>query len=158
MRRPRSCRAGHALIASLGLALTAGPVGAGGLAVFPVKLLDTSHEARDQSADHARRQAMMEQILAEGIDGAVTIGPAAVADACRPETTECLMALARDAGAERALLIVIQKTSTLIIQAFVTVVETETAQMVSSRSLNFRGDNDESWRRAAHFMAADLSP
>ena len=59
-------------------------------------------------------------------------------------------------GADRALFIVAQKTSTLILQLFVNLVDTRTGELIDSRNLNFRGDNDEAWRRAGVFLAGQI--
>ena len=60
-------------------------------------------------------------------------------------------------GAERGLFIVVQKTSTLILQAFASLVDLEGERLVTHTELSFRGDNDESWQKAAHFLAEKLA-
>lgn len=126
-----------------------------GLLIAPVKLLDTSHEARDQSAEHARRQALLADVLAGELQASLL--PAdAVAGACPRETADCLVTLMQDRGAERGLFIVVQKSSTLILQIFASVVDLRAGKLVTHRELNFRGDNDESWRRAGVFLARQL--
>ena len=62
------------------------------LLIAPVKLLDTSHEAQDQSADHARRLALMGAVLAEALPGR-PLTPETVAAACPTETADCLFRL-----------------------------------------------------------------
>lgn len=143
----------------LALLLTLMPLAAAAqpVAILPVKLLDTSHEARDQRADHDQRLALMAEVIAAELGDTVAITPEDVAT-CQPETTECLLALARDKGADQALFIVTQKTSTLILQVFANLVDVRTGAPVLSRNLNFRGDNDDSWRRAARFLARDIRP
>ena len=96
------------------LALAPMPLMAQDLAIPPVKMLDTSREARDQQADHTRRMALMEGILAQELAGQL-VSRQDIAAACPRETTECLVAALRDRGAERGLFIVVQKTSTLIL-------------------------------------------
>ncbi|RNF35821.1 DUF2380 domain-containing protein [Paracoccus methylarcula] len=123
--------------------------------MFPVKLLDTSKEARDQTAEHERRLGILSEVLQAELDGAVTITGETLSD-CEPETTDCLLELARDTGSERAVFVVVQKTSTLILQVFANLVNVETGELIASRDLNFRGDNDEAWRRAGRFLAKQL--
>ena len=142
--------------AALLVMVAASPPAAETLAVFPPKFLDTSHEVRDQSADHMRRLDLLAQVLAEDLAPSLAITGRQVADACDPETTNCLLALARDGGANRSLFVVVQKTSTLIMQVFTTLVDSTNGDLIASPSLNFRGDTDESWRRAAKFLARDL--
>lgn len=133
------------------------------LAIMPVKLLDTSGEATDQRADHERRLALVESALAADMKGSeryratIPVTPEAVAAACPRETAACLIGAARDAGADAALFIVVQKSSTLILQVFAHLVDTETTALVASRELNFRGDTDESWMRMEHFLANQLA-
>lgn len=128
---------------------------ADGVAIFPVKLLDTSKEARDQTAEHERRLGILSEVLQGELDGAVTITGETLAE-CQPETTECLLELARDTGSDQAVFVVVQKTSTLILQVFANLVDVETGELIASRDLNFRGDNDEAWRRAGRFLAKQL--
>lgn len=126
-----------------------------GLAILPVKLLDTSGEFRDQQALHEKRQALLAEAVQDGVEGAVLIDVTAVAS-CQPETTSCLLRLAGDAGADRAVFMVVQKSSTLILQIFANIVDVETGQLIASRSLGFRGDNDEAWLRAGRFLARQM--
>lgn len=138
----------------LALSLPA-PVLAQGLVILPVKLLDTSHEARDQTADHARRLDLMAKVLAQQMPGTL-IARDEVARACPRETTQCLVTLLRDKGATQGLFVVVQKSSTLILQVFASVVDMRDEKLLRHRELNFRGDNDEAWRRAGRFMAGQL--
>ena len=139
----------------LALALLPAIARAEPLLIAPVKLLDTSHEARDQTGDHARRQALLAEVLAAEMPGDL-LPAGAVAQACPRETADCLVTLMRDKGAERGLFIVVQKSSTLILQVFASVVDLKAAKLITHRELNFRGDNDESWRRAGVFLARQL--
>ncbi|MDS9468406.1 DUF2380 domain-containing protein [Paracoccus sp. MBLB3053] len=131
------------------------PVLAEPLMILPVKLLDTSNEAVDQSADHARRQQAFADRLASELSGTV-VSSAEVADACPRETAACLLELLAAKSAERGLFIVVQKTSMLILQVFADLVEVDSQKLISHRELSFRGDNDEGWNRAADFLAGQL--
>lgn len=131
------------------------PALAEGLYILPVKLLDTSNEARDQSAEHARRLGLMAEVLAKELP-AQPIGAERIAASCAGEDPECLLGMLRDEGADRGLFIVVQKTSTLILQVFASVVDSRDQSLIAYREMNFRGDNDEAWRRAAVFLARDL--
>ena len=146
------------------LVLAAGmlPAAADVLALLPVKFLDTSGETADQDAAHQARLAdfgtTLADELAAGQDGSTVarMDAAIVAAACTPETPECLVGLARDHGADRALFVVVLKTSTLIMQGFATVIDTTAETVTAQRDLSFRGDSDDSWTRAARFLARDL--
>lgn len=123
-------------------------------AILPVKMLDTSGEAQDQQADHERRMALLAEVLGKELP-ALLIAPGDLV-ACQPQTTDCLLEATAATGADRALFIVAQKTSTLILQLFVNLVDTRTGELLDSRNLNFRGDNDEAWRRAGLFLAGQI--
>lgn len=127
-----------------------------GLLIAPVKLLDTSHEARDQSADHVRRLALMGSVLAEALPARL-IDSKAVAAACPTETADCLLSFLAGQGGTQGLFVVVQKSSTLILQVFATLVDLGDQRVLVRREMNFRGDNDESWRRAARFLAREIA-
>lgn len=142
------------LVLALFLALP-GTAPAGPLAIMPVKLLDTSHEARDQAADHARRLDLLAEGLARDLSATI-IDRDELTAACPRQTSDCLMQFLRDRGAERGLFVVVQKTSTLILQIFASIVEISDGKLLAHRELNFRGDNDEAWIRAGRFLARQL--
>lgn len=62
----------------------------------------------------------------------------------------------RDHDADQGLFIVVQKSSTLILQAFASLVDVPTGKLILHKEMSFRGDNDEAWRRAGRFMAGQL--
>lgn len=137
------------------LALLPGPALAEGLMVLPVKMLDTSNEAADQSADHARRQQAFAKAMATELSGTL-VAAEDVTAACPRETAKCLLDLLATKSAERGLFIVVQKTSTLILQVFADLVEVDGQKLIAHRELSFRGDNDEGWDRAAQFLGRQL--
>ena len=70
--------------------------------------------------------------------------------------TGALVASARTAGARYLVSGGIQKISTLVQLARLVVLDVETGKPVFDRVFTFRGDNDEAWRRAAHFLARHI--
>lgn len=131
------------------------------LAILPIKLLDTSAEPTDQSADHARRLETMASGLAvhlqeSGLYQTVKVEPDALRLNCRDEAPECLLKLAREGGARLVFVAVVQKSSTLILRIWARIVDAETGKVAFSRDLNFRGDTDEAWRRAEAFLVDQL--
>lgn len=144
------------LLLFLALALLPGPALAGGLMVLPVKMLDTSNEALNQTQDHARRQAAFAEALAAELSGTL-VAADEVRAACPRETARCLLDLLAAKSAERGLFIVVQKTSTLVLQVFADLVEVDSQKLIAHRELSFRGDNDESWDRAARFLGRQLA-
>ncbi|MCF3973087.1 DUF2380 domain-containing protein [Paracoccus salsus] len=145
----------HRLFIPLLIALLPIPALAEQTAILPIKFLDTSGEARDQQDQHQRRLDILAGTLRDELGNAVLIDAASTAT-CQPQTTDCLLALGRDAGGDRTLFVVAQKTSTLILQLFANLVDTESGTLIRSRNLNFRGDNDDAWRRAGRFLAGQM--
>lgn len=149
-----------ALAASIGLAAPAA-LRAETVAILPLRLLDGSgaaHDPRAAQEPHAADDARLAQFgaaLAEALGDATQIPPQALAG-CRPQATDCLLDLARTCGADRALFVVIRKSATPILQVFATLVELADGRVRASPNLAFRGDSDESWRRAARFLARQL--
>lgn len=145
-------------VACVAAALAATPAAAASarVAVFDVRFFDTSNEPVDQTADHARRaEAATRQLRERLSEGGAVEAVAPKLDACSEETPECVFARARGAGAGKALTVVVHKSSSLIVQAWLRLVDLETNRVVVSRDVNFRGDSDESWRRAFGFLARE---
>ena len=144
------------------LALTL-PLAAGAqthrVAVMPIKFLDTSHEPRDQRRQHEARLALMLSVLKDemAVGEVVEITPPQVSAACPDESPECLLQLVAAQGGDQAIFVTVLKTSTLIMQIYVQVMDVRESRLVLRRDLSFRGDNDESWRRAARFLADVLT-
>ena len=67
-----------------------------------------------------------------------------------------LFAAAHQAGARLLLYGGIQKVSTLIQQAKAEAVDVDANKLVFDRLLTFRGDTDESWAHAEHFLAREF--
>jgi len=63
---------------------------------------------------------------------------------------------ARQSGARLLLYGGIHKMSTLVQFGKAQVADLETDQLVYDRTISFRGDDDNAWKRAAEFVADDL--
>lgn len=155
--------ASHALaLAVTACAPAAAAADRGAIAILPFKLLDTSSEPVDQRADHDRRLKAMGEALRRELRGPGTFAGTSLMDAgaiarsCPTETPDCLFGAARAEGAQFALFGALHKSSTLIMQLFLTVVEVDSRDVVVSREFNFRGDNDESWMRAKDFLVREI--
>lgn len=136
------------------------PAHATTLGVMPVKMLDTSGEVADQSVAHNTRivaiKKALEHDLADRYSKVVMIPARDVAAVCPVEDPQCLLDAAAAAGADKALFVSIVKTSTLIMRMYVQIVDVPQRAVTQKRELNFRGDNDESWRRAERFLVRNL--
>ena len=109
----------------------------------------------DEETDASRRLALLAAELAAKMPGTL-VASDAVAAACPQESAECLVGMLQGQGAEQGLFVVVQKSSTLILQAFASLVDVKSGQLILHKELSFRGDNDEAWRRAGGFMADQL--
>ena len=129
--------------------------------ILPFRLLDTSAEPKDQNAEHARRLRTLAADVASDLSSVslyqtIMLEEEDVRRTCASETTDCLLSAARARGADIVFFGVVHKSSTLILQIWARFADARTGQVLFSRELNFRGDNDESWRRAAQFLSAQI--
>jgi hypothetical protein len=156
----RFARHGLALVGLIiGSGLAASPSSAApekrGVAIQDFTYFDTSGEPIDQTAAHQRRlQAFMTAIRrdVEAEDG-LRLAPLSCNSPCAGDD------LARAASAAGATILVvggIQKMSTLVQLAKVTVIEIGPGRLVFDRRYTFRGDNDEAWVRAEAFVSRDV--
>ncbi|SMF16779.1 Protein of unknown function [Tistlia consotensis] len=156
-----------ALLAALAL-LTAAVMGSPGsaagaalrVAVADFDYSDTSGEPRDQAAEHAARvgafAGILRQSLAEGGYSVVPLGCPESACSVGSLGPDALVAAARKAGARFLVYGGIHKMSTLIQWGKVQAVDLERDKLVLDRSITFRGDTDEAFRRAAGFVVQEL--
>jgi hypothetical protein len=130
------------------------------LAVVGFNFVDTSAEAKDQSAAHATRlAALMETLevkLAEGGKLRVTALPCTPAPCTAEPDIDGAVEAARKAGADWVLLGSVRKMSTLILEMPVQVIDLESDKTLYGRALSFRGDTDDAWQHAARFLAREL--
>ena len=111
-------------------------------------------EARLAMASQRLRAAVIRNELYDVIDSAP------VAQLIRTEAARqsllrcngCELDIARKAGADRILLAWVQKTSNLILNMNIEVRDAETGQVVLARSVDLRGNTDQSWQRGIDFM------
>jgi hypothetical protein len=115
-------------------------------------------EARLAMVSQRLRKALIEEDLYDVIDSAP------VAELIRTEAARqsllrcngCELDIARKAGADRVLLAWVQKVSNLILNINVKVLDAETGQVVLAKSVDLRGNNDQSWQRGIDFMVRDM--
>ena len=128
------------LIVPLGLAALCGAVHvASAAAPIPVAVaafsyVDTSGEPHDQKALHAARLAAFEHVLRDELAASGRF---------------------RLTGRAQARLLVtggVHKMSTLVQWVQVDVVDANNGVRLASRTLTFRGDSDDAWAHAAHYV------
>jgi hypothetical protein len=133
----------------------------GTLLILPVSLTDTSGEVRDQAADHARRRALVASEAAASLPTggawrADILSQAVLDAACPGADSECVLRLARNRGAARILLVEAFKTSTLILEARMSLIDAGENKALLRRFVSFRGDTDDSWRRLGRFLGQQV--
>jgi hypothetical protein len=134
-------------------------------AIFPVELLDTSGEG--EKSGQAERLALATRTLTEQIDRAgryrsVDLTPFAAKIATtepRYNCDGCWRVVAKDAGAEVAILAVVHKVSTLISTVNIYVADLKTDAYIAHVRGQFRGDDDTAYVRAFTFLVNErLNP
>lgn len=133
------------------------------LLVLDFELIDTSNEPVDQSAEHAKRLMRARDDIGAGLaargvyDVVDRAAIAADLDTILKQTyirtcNGCELSLAKKAGADVVLTGVVNKVSTLILSMGVSIARVSTGETIYHQGFDFRGDNDQSWARAAKFF------
>lgn len=144
------------LLASPGRAEDARP-----LAVFPVELWDTSLEGpKPGQAERLKlaTETLAKSLAATGRYRIVDLAPYAAAivkTEPRYNCNGCWRPIAREAGAEVAVLAAVHKVSSLISSLDISIVDVGTGKSIATASGQFRGDTDEAYRRSIAFLVKD---
>jgi hypothetical protein len=121
--------------------------------------VDTSGEARDQTAEHRAWLRMFSDILRADIKTRARFDivnlecPTPDCAVTDPEASKAVIASAARTGARYLVFGGLQKTSTLVQWARLVVLDLTTREIVVDRLFTFRGDTEEAWRHAAHTVA-----
>jgi hypothetical protein len=138
------------------------------LLVLDFEIIDTSNEPADQRADHARRLARVRDAIASGLAESQTYE---VVDRARVQNdidrilqqtylrtcNGCEVSLAEKAGADLVMTGVVNKVSTLILSMGVSITRASSGALIYHQGFDFRGDNDQSWARAAKFFTQRIA-
>ncbi len=138
------------------------------LAVLDVELVDRAGEPRDQTKEHATRQAALHQRLStelaeRGTYRVVDLAPIRAAmDAARARTwlhgcNGCEVKLGQAAGATRVLVVWINKVSTMEMSLWAELWQTAPRRLILRKVLDFRGDTDLSWSRVGAYLVDRLA-
>lgn len=131
------------------------------IAVVDFGYSDSSGEPRNQKAEHDARLADFTRSLRRDLEQGGAYKVVALdcgAEPCSVErlTPEELFDAARRAGARLLLFGGIHKMSTLVQWARVQVIDIEKNVVLDDRHLSFRGDTDNSWKRAEAFIVEKM--
>jgi hypothetical protein len=136
--------------------------------VLDFEIIDTSNEPVDQRADHARRLARLRDAIASGLAARQTydvVDHASIQgdlDRILARTylrtcNGCELSLAKKAGADLVMTGVVNKVSTLILSMGVSITRVSSGALIYHQGFDFRGDNDQSWARAAKFFTERIA-
>jgi hypothetical protein len=137
------------------------------LLVLNLELVDSSGEVADQREDHERRLAAVREILASELaarDVYAVVDPRPIQaeiDATRQRQylhacNGCEIRFARDVDADRVLTGHVRKVSSLIMALWVDIRDADSGRPILRKVLDFRGDTDQAWQRAALYLAREL--
>jgi hypothetical protein len=118
---------------------------------------DNSGEVRDQSAEHKARVAHFAELVRENLSakGDYRVLPFDCPQhPCTPIRmgSDDFIAAARRTGAQFVVWGGILKVSTLVQSGLLEVLDLQNEKLILKRTVSFRGDNDEAYRRAAAFV------
>ncbi|HUZ91584.1 MAG TPA: DUF3280 domain-containing protein [Methylocella sp.] len=128
------------------------------VAIFPVELWDTSGEGVKPGQAERLKLATNEltKLLERtGRYRSVALSPFAARIAAtepRYNCNGCWLSVARDAGADLAVLAVVHKVSTLISSVDLYVADVVTGKYIAHVEAQFRGDDDRAYVRAFDFL------
>lgn len=129
--------------------------------------LQEDHPEPEAAEVHARRLAALDAQLRAGLQQAqlyalvdndaarAAVAQARATHARLYECAGCAQDIGRAARAELVLVGWVQKVSQLILNVNVELRETATDRVVLTKSVDMRGNNDDSWQRAMRFMLRD---
>ena len=136
------------------------------LLVLNLELVDSSGEVADQRKDHERRLAAVQTLAGElaARDVYAVVDPAAIQaeiDATRERQylhacNGCELRFARAVDADRVLTGHVRKVSSLVMALWVDIRDADSGRPILRKVLDFRGDNDQAWQRAALYLAREL--
>ncbi|MBG6081215.1 hypothetical protein IWX58_002902 [Rubrivivax gelatinosus] len=163
----------HLLLLLLAAGLLAAPAHAQtaeppALAVLDVELVD-DHLNPATVVDQQRRLAeageqLRRELAATGAYRVVDLAPAAaLVERLRGQheylyrCDDCADQVGRALGTRLVMSAWVQKVSELILNVNLQVRDVDSGRLVLTKSADMRGNRDESWRRAVHFLVRDLA-
>jgi hypothetical protein len=134
------------------------------LAVFDFELVDTSLQGEMSGKRGDEQERLMktgDQLRRElGESGRFQILDIAPVNAAAHQSNlqacgGCDVKLARELGADLYITGVVQKVSNLILNVNVYLHDAQTGRLVTAASADMRGNTDESWSRATHYLVRE---
>jgi hypothetical protein len=134
--------------------------------VLPFELIDEQHELSPANVEYARLPVVTRQ-LSDGLQAkslyrVLNTAPAqALIDDLRSrenlrECNGCELTIARSLKADRVLIGWVQKVSNLILNINIRIENVSTGAVVLQKSVDIRGNTDDSWRRGVDALMRDM--
>jgi hypothetical protein len=136
------------------------------IAILEFDLVDDQHELSPASVEYPRLAAIHEQLQNEfaqnGLYRVVDLRPAADLMKMHQSTSGlhecngCELDIARSLQADRVLVGWVQKVSNLILNINIQIEDAATGAIVLNKSVDLRGNTDESWRRGISYIVRSM--
>jgi hypothetical protein len=138
------------------------------LAVLQIELLDDQNNPATKAAQELRlREALLqmrEELRTRGLYRVVDPGPTrALQQKLRAQQeffyrcVDCAAQVGQQLGVDLVMTPWVQKVSELILNFNVQIFDVPANRIIFSKSVDMRGNEDESWRRAVHYLVRDMA-
>jgi Protein of unknown function (DUF2380) len=136
------------------------------IAILDFDLVDDQHELSPATVEYQRLGAIRDQLQDEfarnGLYRTIDLGPVAeVIDMHKSksqlhECNGCELEIARALHADRVLIGWVQKVSNLILNINIQIEDAATGAVLLNKSVDLRGNTDETWRRGISFLVRSM--
>jgi len=136
------------------------------IAILDFDLVDDQHELSPATVEYQRLRAIRDQLQDEfgnnQLYRVVDLGPAtALMKKYQSEMqlhacNGCELDIARLVHADRVMIGWVQKVSNLILNINVRIEDTATGEVLLTKSVDLRGNTDETWRRGVSFLVRSM--
>ena len=138
------------------------------IAVLQIELLDDQNNPATKAAQEVRlRDALLqlrEELRARGLYRVVDPGPAqALQEKLRAQQEffyrcdDCAAQVGQQLGVDLVMTPWVQKVSELILNFNVQIFDVRAGKPIFSKSVDMRGNEDESWKRAVRYLVRDMA-
>ena len=136
------------------------------IAILDFDLVDDQHELAPATVEYQRLRVIRDQLQRELAERqlyrVVDVGPASELIRKYQSETQlracngCELDIARLLHADRVLIGWVQKVSNLILNINVQIEDTATGEVLLTKSVDLRGNTDETWRRGVSFLVRSM--
>jgi len=136
------------------------------IAILEFDLVDDQREHSPATVEYQRLIAIHDQLEEEfaknGLYRIIDLGPAAELIKTHQSRSQlhecngCELDIARSLQADRVLIGWVQKVSNLIVNINIQIEDTETGAILLNKSVDLRGNTDESWRRGISYIVKSM--